>query len=42
MTTMETYGLSALERLSPPPTTASLLKAIELFDKDNLLTFARF
>jgi hypothetical protein len=42
MTTMETYGLRALEGLSPPPTIASLLEAIELSDKDNLLTLARF
>ncbi len=35
--TMETNGLSALKGLPPPPTTTSLIGAIELSGKDNLL-----
>ncbi len=42
MTTMEIDGLSVLKGISPPPTTASLLEVIELFDKHNLLTLTRF
>jgi hypothetical protein len=34
---METNGLSALKGLPPPPTTTSLIGAIELSGKDNLL-----
>ncbi len=41
-TTMETNGLSAPEILPRPSTTISLIEAIELFDKDNLLALARF
>jgi hypothetical protein len=42
MTTMETNGLNTLEGLPPPPSTISLIGAIKLFNKDNLLEFARF
>jgi hypothetical protein len=41
-TTLESNGLIAPKGLSPPPTIASLIRAIELFDKDNLLALARF
>jgi hypothetical protein len=39
---METNKISVHEGLPPPPTTTSLIGAIELFDKDNLLSLARF
>jgi hypothetical protein len=40
--TMEIDGLSAPKGLSPPPITTSLIGAIELSNKDNLLALARF
>jgi hypothetical protein len=40
--TMEIDGSSALEGLPAPPTTTSLIGAIELSNKDNLLTLAIF
>jgi len=43
-TTMEIDGLSVHEGLSPPPITTSLIRAIELSNKDSLkiLTLTRF
>jgi hypothetical protein len=38
----EVEGMSAPERVPPPPSAASLVGAIELSDVDNLLAIARF
>jgi hypothetical protein len=40
--TMEIDKLSALKKLPPPPTITSLIKAIELSNKDSLLALTRF
>jgi hypothetical protein len=39
-TTIEPHGLNALVGMPPPPSTPSLIGAIELLDKDNILAFA--
>jgi hypothetical protein len=39
-TTIEPHGLNALVGMPPPPSTPSLIGAIELSDKDNILAFA--
>lgn len=41
-TSTEVQGMSAPERVPPPPSTASLVGAIELSDVDNLLAVAKF
>ena len=41
-TSLEVQGMSAPERVPPPPITVSLIGAIELLDKDNLLAIAKF
>ena len=41
-TTVEVRGMSALERVPPPPSTACLVGAIELSHIDNMLAIARF
>jgi hypothetical protein len=41
-TTMEIDGLSVPRGLLAPPTTTSLIGAIKLSNKDNLLTLTRF
>ena len=41
-TSLETQGMSAPERVPPPPVTVTLVGAIELSDKDNLLAIAKF
>ena len=41
-TTIEIWGMSALERVPPPPSIACLVGAIELSDIDNMLAIARF
>ncbi len=40
--TMNLGGLNAMMGLPPPPTTASLIRIIELSNKDNLLACAKF
>jgi hypothetical protein len=39
---MEAYGLTTPTRLLTPPNMASLIGAIELFEKNNLLTTVGF
>jgi len=39
---MEAGGLTTPTRLLTPPNMASLIGAIELFEKNNILTTARF
>ena len=41
-TSLEVEGMSAPERVPPPPSNVSLVGAIELSDKDNLLAIAKF
>ena len=41
-TSLEDQGMSAPEHVPPPPKTVSLVGAIELSDKDNLLAIAKF
>ena len=41
-TSLEVVGMSALERVPPPPSSTSLVGAIELSDVDNLLATAKF
>ena len=41
-TTVEVWGMSAPERVPPPPSTACLVGAIELSNIDNMLAVARF
>jgi hypothetical protein len=41
-TTVETYELSVPIGLPPTPNTTSLIGAIKLSEKDNLLTSAKF
>jgi hypothetical protein len=41
-TTMDLGGLTAPMGLPPPPIIASLIRAIELSNKDNLLACAQF
>ena len=41
-TSLEVQGMSALELVPPPPINISLVGAIELSNKDNLLAIAKF
>ena len=41
-TSSKVVGMSAPERLPPPPSSASLVRAIKLSDVDNLLATAKF
>ena len=41
-TTKEARGMQLANQVSPPPTTSSLVGAIELTDLDNSLAVAKF
>ncbi len=41
-TIIETNGLNIPKGLTPPPTTISLIGAIQLSNKDNILALTRF